>query len=76
MRGLSQDDLSVVSGGTNGFNITLDVNVPTADLPVIQDLLVKLFTGQLNLDTFSNALSSSASSFDSMPVTSILIAPN
>jgi len=76
MRGLSQDDLSVVSGGTNGFNITLDVNVPTADLPVIQDLLVKLFTGQLNLDTFSNALSSSASNFDSMPVTSILIAPN
>lgn len=73
MRELSQKELPIVSGGATGLDVSFKVNVPLTELADLQDLLIKLFTGVLNIETFSQEIFSETSSFDDMTFAAISI---
>ena len=75
MQILKQEDLNQISGGINGYRITLTINVPMHDSPALEELLGDLFLNQLDIPTFVNALNENAASFNDMDFESVMIKP-
>jgi hypothetical protein len=73
MQILKQEELNQVSGGINGYHLTLNINVPIQDAPALEELLADLLLNQLDIPTFVKALNDNAESFDDMSIVGVVI---
>lgn len=70
---LTEQDIQQVSGGINGFVVTLNIDVPISDTSAIEGLLTDLFTNQLNAATLAQALLATPNNFNDMKFVSLHI---
>lgn len=73
MKVINEDLLNSISGGDDQFSVSVSVNVPNSDRPVISELVALMLVDQLDAQVLSQVITHNLQQFSDMNVKEITI---